>query len=104
MSTIAGFHADDGDDNFFWHTKDFMGLLQGISMFLPEAHAALAASGSDKNGAVFKPGFTFCRTRNGIENTLVQIRLVKHGLKLACCESVLFHHFIDKVAHRLGVG
>ena len=80
MSTVAGFNTDNCHHNFLRDTELFTGFSQGIDMFLPETHTTFAAIRGDKNRTIFIPGFTFRRTGNSVENTLVQIGLLEHGL------------------------
>jgi hypothetical protein len=105
VATIDGFHADDADDDFSRYAVFFLGAIQCLLVFQPEAPAGLNAHRVDEAAAVDAPvldeslgGRLHQPYHGGVVTRLADRIAHPVGVQVAACS-----HVVGKL-HGFGAG
>src|SRR5699024_10529197 len=94
VAAIAGFYADNGSNDFWWHAEFGFCGFKGSFVFVPKLHSLFNALFLHKNIAVAAPCHgAFRRARNCIENFLLTFGLAKHVAHVVWVDALLAQFF-----------
>ena len=105
VAAVAGFHADDGDDDLGRHAGVGFDLGQLFAVAREEGAAFGDAAIDDEDGAVLLPGLhRFGRARHGVHDALPVVGAVEPGFHLRRFQAVLLRGVGDERGALRGVG
>ena len=89
VAAVAGFHANDGDDDFRGHGKLRGSALDQFAVGTIEGNSVIAALVGEEDRPVVLPRLGLGRTRNRIEDALLDLGLGQGGEDIGLVQSII---------------